>query len=134
MIFLPRLAYRVLLRMHPHAFRCEFGDEMLWIFDEESRRGHALPLLMDGLRSATVQRIARAHIHPDVAEGYYREINAAIPLQRFTQAASILLLIWLFLLVAVSRTPGTAFPTGQNFLFVRISLMPSVDASRSPTQ
>ncbi len=99
-----------------------------------SRRGRALPLLVDGLRSATVQRISRAQIHPEIAEGYYREINVALPLQRFTQAASILLLIWLFLLVAVSTTPGTAFPTGKNWIFVRISLMQSVEASRSPTR
>jgi hypothetical protein len=32
---LSRLAYRFLLRLHPASFQHDFGDEMLWIFDEQ---------------------------------------------------------------------------------------------------
>jgi hypothetical protein len=44
-------AYRLLLRMHPSSFRDEFGAEMLWIFEEECRRGAGAYLLVDGISS-----------------------------------------------------------------------------------
>ena len=47
-----RFAYRFLLRLHPASFRYDFGDEMLWIFDEEPRRGR-LPALGWSALSAT---------------------------------------------------------------------------------
>lgn len=31
-----RAVYAGLVRLHPPAFRAEFGDEMLWIFDESA--------------------------------------------------------------------------------------------------
>jgi hypothetical protein len=34
-----RVAYRLLLRLHPDSFQKEFGAEMLWIYDEEDQRG-----------------------------------------------------------------------------------------------
>jgi hypothetical protein len=45
-----RALYRAVLRLHPPAFREQFGDEMLWIFDETSGSG-ALPLLTDACLS-----------------------------------------------------------------------------------
>jgi hypothetical protein len=51
---LSRLAYRFLLRLHPASFQRDFGDEMLWIFDEEP--GAAAYLLLDGALSLLRQR------------------------------------------------------------------------------
>ena len=43
-----------LLRLHPASFQHDFGDEMLWIFDEEP--GAAAYLLFDGALSLLRQR------------------------------------------------------------------------------
>jgi hypothetical protein len=51
---LARFAYRFLLRLHPVSFQHDFGDEMLWIFDEEP--GAAAYLLFDGALSLLRQR------------------------------------------------------------------------------
>ncbi len=64
-----RTVYGLILRLHPHDFRAEFGEEMLWIFDEQMDGGeggvaHALMcagLLLDALRSACIQRALREH-------------------------------------------------------------------------
>ena len=45
-----RSLYRALLFLHPPAFREQFGEEMLWIFDETSAAG-SLTLLSDGFLS-----------------------------------------------------------------------------------
>jgi hypothetical protein len=52
---LPRTAYRFILRVHPNSFRERFAEEMLWIFDEESREGNTASLLLDGAISAVRQ-------------------------------------------------------------------------------
>ena len=49
-----RFAYRFLLRLHPASFQYDFGDEMLWIFDEQP--GAAAYLLLDGALSLLRQR------------------------------------------------------------------------------
>jgi len=55
-----RNLYRVLLRLHPAAFRREFADEMLWIFDETSVRGRTAPLFADALASLARQWVLRS--------------------------------------------------------------------------
>ncbi len=54
-----RLLYRLLIGLHPRSFRERFGEEMMSIFDEESRMGSTMPLLMDGLVSLFRQRVMR---------------------------------------------------------------------------
>lgn len=81
-----RLVYRAILRLHPVGFRAEFGDEMLWIFDEESRRGAALRLLVDGLRSILVQNLRPRLQQVEIAGPYYREIDSSLPSERLGQA------------------------------------------------
>jgi hypothetical protein len=49
-----RLAYRMLVALHPPNFREQHGEEMLCIFDE-SARGEARGLIADGLLSLTRQ-------------------------------------------------------------------------------
>jgi hypothetical protein len=50
--------YRLLLWLHPLAFRKQFGDEMLWIFDLSAGLGQRGYLLYDGVRSAVLQHAA----------------------------------------------------------------------------
>jgi hypothetical protein len=49
-----RFAYRLLLRLHPAAFRNEFGAEMLCIFDQQDET--AAYLFFDGIISLIRQR------------------------------------------------------------------------------
>jgi hypothetical protein len=56
-----RSLYRGLVRLHPRAFRSEFGDEMLWIFDEASASG-ASSLITDGLISLFRQWLLRTRV------------------------------------------------------------------------
>ena len=51
-----RLAYRLILRLHPASFREEFGSEMLWIFEQEQQPGAAAHLFLDGTLSLFRQR------------------------------------------------------------------------------
>ena len=54
-----RLAYRCVVRMHPRIFREQFGEEMMWIFEEATETHGALRLLGDGVISVARQRIFR---------------------------------------------------------------------------
>ena len=56
-----RTLYELLLRLHPQAFREEFAEEMLWIFDQESGLGYRTRLLADGIASLGRQRWLRKH-------------------------------------------------------------------------
>jgi D-alanyl-D-alanine carboxypeptidase len=53
------LAYRCIVRLHPPAFREQFGEEMLGIFEEAAESHGALRLLGDGLLSLTRQWLLR---------------------------------------------------------------------------
>ena len=50
--------YRLILRSHPPSFIERFGGEMLWIFEEECKRGSTVRLLFDGLLSLLRQRLS----------------------------------------------------------------------------
>jgi hypothetical protein len=52
-----RLAYRAIVRLHPADFRERFGEEMIWIFEEESRRGRGGRLLLEGIVSLARQSL-----------------------------------------------------------------------------
>jgi hypothetical protein len=62
-----RLLYRLLLALHPPAFRREFGGEMLWIFDESHAHHVALPLFADALASLARQWLFRSAIWIPIA-------------------------------------------------------------------
>ena len=53
-----RAIYQGLVRLHPPAFRAEFGGEMQWIFDETSANGVAA-LFADAVVSLLRQWIVR---------------------------------------------------------------------------
>ena len=58
-----RRLYRGLLRLHPEEFRRQFGDDMLWIFDEVSAtRRSATPLFADAARSLARQWLLRGNV------------------------------------------------------------------------
>jgi hypothetical protein len=46
-----RAFYRLMILLHPPAFRRRFADEMLWIFEEGTREGGAAGFFADGLAS-----------------------------------------------------------------------------------
>ena len=121
-----RIAYRVILRLHPLAFRAEFGEEMLWIFDQEMRdeemrnTTHSksfsveLPmrLLLDGFRSALLQHTARPHAEqpqPESAGLTFCEIESAIPIVRFAQAGFVAFSC-LFCLLSVAIVASMVVP------------------------
>ena len=100
---LARTAYRAILHLHPRDFRAEFADEMLWIFDEETRNqalreersriSRTAPLLLDGMRSVVVQHTLRPREQqqPEALGPYYCEIDSAVPAIRFMQAGTLIL-------------------------------------------
>jgi CubicO group peptidase (beta-lactamase class C family) len=61
---LRRRLYRGLLRLHPEKFRREFGDDMLWIFDEVSATRSTALLFADAARSLARQWLLRGNATP----------------------------------------------------------------------
>jgi hypothetical protein len=57
-----RGAYRGLLWLHPPAFRRQFADEMLWIFDEAAGTCGAASLLADASLSLIRQWLLRSDL------------------------------------------------------------------------
>jgi hypothetical protein len=55
-----RTCYRCLLWMHPAVFRREYGNEMLWIFDQTAGSQGASALFVDGLGSLARQWVLRS--------------------------------------------------------------------------
>jgi hypothetical protein len=125
-----RILYRVAIRMHPVAFRAEFGDEMLWIFDqqlrdEESPNGAAARLLFDGVRSIVIQN-AKPRIHQtETVVPYYREIDSSIPAFRFTQAG-LIIVSCIFCIFSLSLFLSMVVPKvtvpDRDWLFTRIKI------------
>jgi hypothetical protein len=88
---LARLAYRLLLSLHPSSFQDEFGAEMLWIFDEEYSEGGVAYMFLDGVISLLRQcsrlekdpgqmSIASGEIITGPGIGPARLLQAGIPL------------------------------------------------------
>jgi len=124
MKLLLRIAYRSMIRMHPASFRTEFGDEMLWIFDETSRNGSLVYLFFDGLRSVVVQRIKpRAQL---VVEGnYYCDVSSSVPPVHLAQAGFILVSGVVFLSILGSSLVPRAVKRHWSLTHIKISASPS---------
>jgi hypothetical protein len=97
-----RFAYRQIVRLHPAWFRERFGEEMMWIFDEESRRGATARVLLDGLLSLMRQRYLVADTSTQICapSGFLIE-DSGIGAGRFVQAtlmSSVLISSFIFLI------------------------------------
>lgn len=55
-----RNLYRCVVWLHPTSFRREFGEEMLWLFDEASENDGVLGLFADGFASLARQWLLRS--------------------------------------------------------------------------
>jgi hypothetical protein len=55
-----RLAYLVLVRLHPREFRKRFGEEMVWIFEQDNAVRARLPLFSDAALSLARQWLMRS--------------------------------------------------------------------------
>ena len=110
-----RTVYQGMLRLHPADFRAEFGDEMLWIFDEECKCGRALAVMLDGIRSLTVQVVRKsAPVQYEAVGGIYVEIDSTIPAERIAQKWLVTLSCTLSLTMFMSMmVPGLAMPLGR---------------------
>jgi hypothetical protein len=85
---LSKLLYRILLRLHPISFRTRFQDEMLWVFEEQSRHEKFSALLLDGLRSLLIQHVSSSHDVEPVQTGFMLEIaTSSLSSKRMLQAA-----------------------------------------------
>lgn len=92
-----RLAYRAILRLHPSAFRDEFGPEMLWIFDQDQEQGQGTTahLLLDATISLLRQRCRLQNNagQSSIASGVMITGPGISPLRLF-QATVVLSLMW----------------------------------------
>lgn len=130
-----RIAYRAILRMHPASFRAEFADEMLWIFDEESRRGRVTHLLFDGVRSIAIQHAKPRIQQAETAGPYYCEIDSSTPAVRFGQAGFIILScifcifnVSLFLSMVAPKLTVFDASKQKDWLFTRIKILSPIPA------
>jgi hypothetical protein len=102
---LSKLLYRFLVRIHPVSFRTRFEDEMLWVFEEQSRHEKASTLLLDGLRSVLVQHVSSSHEVEPVQAGFMVEIaTSSLSSKRMLEAAlgaAALTVVFAFMLAAV---------------------------------
>ncbi|HEY2039076.1 MAG TPA: hypothetical protein VGG95_05390 [Edaphobacter sp.] len=96
-----RSLYRGMIHLHPASFRGEFGEEMLWIFDEETSNGRILSLFLDASRSVVLQRV-RLHTKKTAPVAYYVEIDSALPAQRIAQATLAAIYFGTSLLLALA--------------------------------
>jgi hypothetical protein len=60
-----RRLYRCAVRLHPSSFRRRFGDEMLYIFDQQKGTRAAARITLDCVFSLLKQWTLRPHIDPD---------------------------------------------------------------------
>jgi D-alanyl-D-alanine carboxypeptidase len=116
-----RSLYRCILRLHPAAFRREFGDEMLWIFDEERAKRSVVALYADAFASLGRQWLLRgagpqAAANPaPVAAGElfaWEHIGLPetwLPISRIAQGGAVTTVFLIVLAFAAAR-PGNRLP------------------------
>jgi hypothetical protein len=130
--------------MHPGSFRDRFGDEMVWIFDEERHRGGGARLFFDGMVSLLRQRSKVERAPAPVVAGFgLLDTGWSIAPRRFVEAgitASLILAGFMLLLgkaghpilgpACVPGAPRTAPPRIQ--APSRVSAVPVTARSHSP--
>jgi hypothetical protein len=107
----PRFAYRMIVRLHPVWFRERFGDEMMWIFDEESRRGATARALLDGFLSLLRQRCQVTDVprQTSISSGTLIA-DSSIGAVRFAQGGVVASMLFAFFILLTSqRVPYTVY-------------------------
>ena len=72
-----RSLYRSLLWLHPPAFRAQFAEEMLWIYDETAAAG-VIPLFTDGFVSLARQWLFNSATLTLAAAGFGGAVHMAL--------------------------------------------------------
>ena len=128
-----RFAYRQIVRLHPVWFRERFGEEMMWIFDEESQRGATARVLLDGFLSLIRQRcrVADESTRTCVASGFLIE-DSGIGAGQFVQAAVMSsILLTAFVLLMGQRVPNPVYlrmPGHLAFYSLTLQVPPHIEA------
>jgi len=123
-----RMAHRCIVQLHPHAFRDQFGEEMMWTFEQAVETHGAFRLLVDGLVSLTRQwvfrprswGVAMTEAAPSTSGEMglfaWEHINASparLPAGRWMQGSLISLAlfagVWLAATESVKRAPIESF-------------------------
>jgi hypothetical protein len=91
-----RAVFACIVHLHPRPFRTEFGDEMLWLFDEQvsceeqgTRIAVYAGLLFDVLRSAFVQHAFREHPQPETVRPHFGQIGSSARMIQVAQGGFI---------------------------------------------
>ncbi len=107
---LSRMTYRLILRVHPGPFRERFGEEMLWIFDEECQRS-AGRLLLDGALSAVRQHSRDQDEQEPTVAGFTVGIaTSGIGLRRFIQGGVLACFIAYGVMLLLARNGVVVAP------------------------
>src|SRR6266404_8515686 len=123
-----RIAYRCIVQLHPQAFRSQFGEEMMWTFEQAAETHGAFRLLGVGLVSLTRQWVFRPRpwsvamteavpcTSGETGLFAWEHINASparLPVRRWMQGSLISLAlfagVWLAATESVKRAPIESF-------------------------
>src|SRR5258705_255544 len=140
-----RVAYRCMVRLHPRAFREQFGQEMMWIFEEAAETHGAFRLLSDGIVSLARQWVFRPRslevrvtvgavsTSRETAWFAWDHINASpsrLSARRWLQGGVVSLALfagaWLAVTQSTSRLPIKSFGTDSKSTRSARGLAPSV--------
>jgi hypothetical protein len=84
-----RRIYRLLLRLHPPAFRERFADEMLWLFDETLADAGLFKLYTDAAYSLVKQHAANDPVPPSAPQPFQAVHVETLGVTRIFQAGAI---------------------------------------------
>ncbi len=111
-----RLVYRLLLALHPSAFRERFGKEMLWIFDQTVSETGVRLVLADGVVSLAKQWMATDTVPRVAADSFVSVPVNSLSAVHVTQATVIAAAVMLGFLKLLTQSvplpqPPKDFPT-----------------------
>lgn len=87
--------YRLLLRLHPPAFRERFAGEMLWVFDQSAVGGGTMRLMTDGCVSLAKQWMAADTVPRKQTAPFQYVPAGSLSAVHVTQAAVVAILLTL---------------------------------------
>jgi D-alanyl-D-alanine carboxypeptidase len=139
-----RLAYRCMVKLHPRVFRKQFGEEMIWIFEEAAETHGMLRLLGDGILSLARQwafgstpaevPVTAAAVSGSREPAWFawEHINASssrLPAGRWLQGGltslALFAAVWLAVTQSINRLPIKSFATSSESAQSTRGLVPS---------